>query len=99
LLKLKLFRKNWIRLAILVITILLIPLVAMQFTNEVNWDKIDFVVAGLLLYILGALILFAASKPINKNTKLLVIVSAIIIILLIWMELAVGIFNTPFGSN
>jgi uncharacterized membrane protein len=33
--------------------ILAIPLVAMQFTNEVNWKLSDFVVMGALLSITG----------------------------------------------
>ncbi len=40
------------RLIIIVITLvilLLIPLMAMQFTDEVNWTLSDFVVAGALL--------------------------------------------------
>ena len=30
--------------------ILMVPLVAMQFTNEVVWDETDFIVAGVLLF-------------------------------------------------
>ena len=32
-----------------VVIILLIPLIAMQFTDEVNWNLPDFIVAGVLL--------------------------------------------------
>ena len=36
--------------------LLLLPLVAMQFTNEVNWTFSDFLVAGILLFGTGGLI-------------------------------------------
>ncbi len=36
--------------AVVIALILMIPLVAMQFTNEVNWDLFDFVVMGALLF-------------------------------------------------
>jgi hypothetical protein len=34
---------------VLTVVLLLIPLIAMQFTNEVNWTLFDFVVAGFIL--------------------------------------------------
>ena len=33
-----------------ILLLLLIPLVAMQFTSEVNWTLSDFVVGGMLLF-------------------------------------------------
>ena len=47
--------------------ILLIPLIAMQFTNEVDWTPIDFVVAGVLL--LGTGLIFDLVIRKIKNTK------------------------------
>jgi hypothetical protein len=39
--------------AVVIALILMLPLVAMQFTNEVNWDLFDFVVMGALLFGVG----------------------------------------------
>ena len=47
--------------------LLLIPLVAMQFTNEVNWTLFDFAVAGVLL--LGTGIIFDLVIRKIKNMK------------------------------
>ncbi|MGB4972677.1 MAG: hypothetical protein WBO32_08455, partial [Cyclobacteriaceae bacterium] len=42
--------------------LLLIPLVAMQFTNEVNWTFMDFIVAAILLMGTGLGIDFVLRK-------------------------------------
>ncbi len=42
--------KNIIRLAIGTILLLLIPLLAMQFTDEVRWGLFDFIFMGILLF-------------------------------------------------
>ena len=33
--------------------IITIPLIAMQFTNEVNWSLFDFIIAFILLSVIG----------------------------------------------
>ncbi|SDS54199.1 hypothetical protein SAMN05216503_3394 [Polaribacter sp. KT25b] len=81
------------------VIILLIPLIAMQFTNEVNWKFLDFIVAGILLLVNG-LVWDIAIRKIKKTKHLiLVIIGILVIIALIWTELAVGIFGSPFAGS
>jgi len=79
--------------------LLLIPLIAMQFTDEVNWSPFDFLAMGILL--LGAGLACEVVLRIIKKTEhrsiLLFIILALL--LLIWAELAVGIFGTPFAGS
>ena len=77
--------------------ILLIPLIAMQFTSEVNWDISDFVIAGILLYGTALLIYFISTR--SKKHKTLLIVAVLVLLLLIWMEMAVGIFGSPIAGS
>lgn len=79
--------------------ILLIPLVAMQFTNEVDWKTRDFIIMGVLLYGTGLACEFVLRKV--KSTGYRIVICAIILILLFltWAELAVGIFGTPFAGS
>ena len=71
----------------------------MQFTNEVNWTTVDFIIAGVLL--LGTGIIFNLVIRKIKNTKYQIAISAavLIILILIWAELAVGLFGTPFSGS
>ncbi|WP_064197648.1 MULTISPECIES: hypothetical protein [Emticicia] len=79
--------------------LLLVPLVAMQFTNEVNWTFSDFIVAGVLLFGTGGLIELAMRKINKVGTRVWVILGILIVLFLVWAELAVGIFGTPFAGS
>ena len=72
--------------------ILLIPLIAMQFTAEVNWKIMDFIIMGLLLYCMGSLFILTA-RAINKKYRLFTAAIFVSASLYIWAELAVGVFT------
>ncbi|WP_228235388.1 hypothetical protein [Allomuricauda sp. M10] len=79
--------------------LLLIPLVAMQFTSDVNWSLNDFVVAGILLVGVGFAVDLILRKGRTPNKKLLWISAIIVLFLLIWAELAVGVFGSPLAGS
>ena len=76
--------------------LLLIPLIAMQFTDEVNWTTIDFVIAGGLLFGAGVISEIVLRKINSLNHKVGLLSAILIIVILIWIELAVGIFGSLF---
>jgi ABC-type cobalt transport system substrate-binding protein len=86
-------------IALIAALILLIPLIAMQFTNEVNWAFSDFLVAGGLLFGAGLLVEFVVRKVKQSQYRLLLIMGVIVAFLLLWAELAVGIFGTPLAGS
>ena len=88
-----------IRIFYIVGLLLLIPLIAMQLTNEVNWSFFDFIIMGGMLTITGLLIgrILKQFKP--SENRILLIAIIIIIFLLIWAELGVGIFGTRFAGD
>ena len=91
--------KRLIGILIAVALILLIPLIAMQFTNEVNWELFDFVVMGILLLGTGLVCELVMRTVKNKNYQIGVLAVIIVALFLIWAELAVGIFGTPFAGS
>jgi beta-lactamase regulating signal transducer with metallopeptidase domain len=76
----------------LVMLVLLIPLVVMQFTDEVNWDGMDFLVAAALLTFSALGYQLAAKKLSNVKTRMAVGIVIVAILLIVWIELAVGLF-------
>ncbi|MEZ4829055.1 MAG: hypothetical protein R3C61_22630 [Bacteroidia bacterium] len=93
-------KKNKRLLGILTIVaiILLIPLVAMQFTDEVNWTVFDFVVAGALLLSTGLACELVMRKVAKIEYRIAICLGILIVLFFIWVELAVGIFNNSPGS-
>ncbi|WP_299685569.1 hypothetical protein [uncultured Dokdonia sp.] len=93
--------KNQRRLLILcsVGILLLIPLIAMQFTNEVRWTFTDFMIAGILLLGLGSLIELIILNVQNRNYKVLFYILLLVAFLLLWVELSVGIFDSPLAGR
>ncbi len=77
--------------------ILLLPLIAMQFTDEVVWDLADFVVAGILLIGAGLTFELIARKVGSFAYRAAVGIAVASALLLIWVSLAVGIIGD--GGN
>lgn len=91
--------KRLIGIVITVALLLLVPLIAMQFTNEVNWTLFDFVVAGVLLLGTGFLCELVMRKVPKIKHRIAICVVLLAAVILIWIELAVGIFGTPFAGS
>ena len=71
----------------------------MQFTDEVNWSILDFVIAGTLLFGTGVLCELALRKIKSFKYRLAILTCILLVLLAIWAELAVGIFGTPFAGS
>ena len=92
--------KNILRIALATAVLLLLPLAAMQLTDEVDWSIIDFAVAGAFLF--GAGLLF---ERVARRGGTLVYRAAVALALgtalfLVWSNLAVGIVGNerhPFN--
>jgi uncharacterized membrane protein YgdD (TMEM256/DUF423 family) len=79
--------------------ILMIPLVAMRFTREVNWGPFDFLVAGILLAGIGSLYILLTRKLRTLPQRRVVGGGLLLTLLLVWAELAVGIFGSPIAGS
>jgi len=87
-------KKNIIRIALATAFILLIPLAAMQFSDEVDWNRFDFVVAGALLFGSGLAFELVARKSGDTAYRAAVGVAVATALLLAWINLAVGIIGS-----
>ena len=85
--------------AAVVALILLIPLVAMQFSDEWNWDLFDFIFAGTLL--LGAALVYelVAKKGGTTAYRAAVGVAVATALVLVWVNAAAGIIGDDESFN
>ena len=81
-----------ISIIITIVVLLLIPLIAMQFSNAINWGVLDFIIAATLLFGTGLFINLVKQKVSSKRLQVVIIVFILLALLLIWAELAVGVF-------
>jgi hypothetical protein len=81
------------------ILVLLMPLIAMQFSTNVNWDVFDFIIAGTLLFGTSLLLELVLRKINKKHYRVILFLIIISLLILTWIELAVGIFGTPFAGS
>jgi hypothetical protein len=80
-------------------SLLLIPFIAMQFTDQVDWSFSDFLIMGILLLSTGMLCELVLRKVKKLKHRIVLMVAILASFFLIWAELAVGIFGTPFAGS
>jgi len=88
-----------LQLGSLVLALLCIPLLAMQFSGDVRWSVADFLLAGFLLFFSGLVVLFIQNKVSKRNRRIGLILVVLFLLLVLWAELAVGLFDSPFAGN
>lgn len=81
------------------LALLSIPLLGNLFSKEVNWSGSDFLIAGVLLFTTAFLINLVRNRIKKQNQKVLIVIFILLALALIWLELAVGIFGSPFAGN
>lgn len=76
---------------------LLLPLVAMQFTREVNWTASDFMFAGALIGGLGVGLELTFTKSPSWAYRGGAVLALLATFLMTWVNGAVGIIGEEFG--
>lgn len=84
--------KRLIVILLIVAFLLFIPLIAMQFSDEVKWTLFDFVAAGVLLLSTGLLCELVIRRVNNIGYRIIICAALLTALLLIWLQIAVGIF-------
>ena len=79
--------------------LLLIPFIAMKFTGQVNWSLSDFLVAAFLLLTFGFTFEWLYRKLVSVKFRWTILAALFVVFVLIWAELAVGVFGTPFAGS
>lgn len=90
---------NVTRIAVAVAALLVLPLIAMQLTNSVSWSIFDFAAAGVILMATGLLYELVITRVHTSRTRKILGAALLIVFMLIWLELAVGVVNAPYGGS
>jgi hypothetical protein len=91
-------KKNFSRILLGATLVLLVPLVAMQFSEDVDWKLGDFVIIGTLLVGAGLIFEFLSTR-VNAKNRIFVAAIVVLAVMLIWVELAVGLFGSPIAGS
>ena len=91
--------KRLIGIMTAVTTLLLIPFLAMKFTDEVKWTAVDFITAGVLLFGTGLTCELVMRKVKTVRYRIAICAAILLVLFLIWAELAVGLFGTRFAGS
>lgn len=91
--------KRLIGIIAAVAILLLIPLIGMQFTNEVKWGRFDFIIAGVLLLGAGLMCELVLRLVTRIEYRILICAAILLGLFLVWAELAVGLFGTRFAGS
>lgn len=80
--------------------VLFIPAIEMvDGDGAVNWSWFDFVVAFALLNGLGFSMEYAFRRIKSLAVKTMVLVFILLFFILLWAEMAVGLFNSPLAGD
>jgi len=90
-------KKSIIRIILITIGILLIPLIAMQFSNEVNWSLFDFIAMGVMIFSTGFIYELVIRKHKTTVYRIAFAVGIGGAFLLAWVNGAVGIIGNEAG--
>ena len=91
--------KRVIFILIAVHSLLLIPLIAMQFNTGVDWKILDFLIMSVLLSGTGLLCELVLRKVKSIKGRIIFCSIVLLVFLLVWAELAVGIFGSSFAGS
>jgi hypothetical protein len=89
--------KKWI--VLLPLLLLLLPLIGMLISDEINWSAVDFIIMGVLILSLSFSIKLFLNTTKKLKYRIIGISLILLVFIMIWAELAVGIFNSPIAGN
>lgn len=91
--------KQFVYLILAILGLLLLPLIGDLISSEVHWSLFDYSVMALLLTIMGLIAILVYNRFKNSELKFLYYVVIALIFVLIYIELAVGLFGSPIAGD
>lgn len=90
--------KSFLLIGLIVACVLMLPFLAMQFTNSVEWSFADFVFAGIVLFGTGVAYELISKKANSLEYRAAIGLALFTALFLLWSNLAVGIVGSEDNS-
>jgi len=91
---------NYQKIYLIIFGIILSIILLFNFiSDEFDWDVFDFIVLIIMMIFTAALFEIATRTAKTKKNQKILFILITIIFLLIWAELGVGIFDSPFAGD
>ena len=92
-------KKKFLIRLVTVWSILLLPLVGGHLSTKIQWDLADYIVAAVLLTaaVIGVELILIFN--LSKRQQMVLLIVFFLSFLLLWAELAVGIFGSPLAGS
>lgn len=68
-------------------------------TEEMRWSAFDYLLAIVLLTSVAFLVIYIRRKLTSPRSRIAATIILAILFILVWGELAVGLFGTPWAGN
>ena len=91
--------RTFIKIFGITIVLLLLPFVSSLLNDQIDWDILDYSVMGSMIFTAISLFFYTNRKFKKTKSSYWIEIFILVIFLLLWAELAVGIFNTPFAGS
>ena len=92
--------RNYKKIYLIIFGFLLSIILLLNFiSDEFDWNIFDFIVLIIMMIFTAALFEIATRTAKTKKNQKILFILIIIIFLLIWAELGVGIFDSPFAGD
>tara|TARA_Y100000814_G_scaffold285009_1_gene252495 strand:+ start:254 stop:535 length:282 start_codon:yes stop_codon:yes gene_type:complete len=92
--------RNYQKIYLIIFGFLLSIILLLNFiSDEFDWNIFDFIVLIIMMIFTAALFEIATRTAKTKKNQKILFILITIIFLLIWAELGVGIFDSPFAGD
>ena len=80
------------------ISVLLVVFFASLLSAQVTWSIFDFLIGGALIFAFASVEIFLWKKQ-HSQYRLFVVLFVLLVFLILWAEMAVGLFDSPLAGS
>ena len=83
---------------LITVAVLLVVFLASLLSDQVTWSIYDFLIGGGLIFVFATIETILWNKLKSKH-RLFVVLFVLLVFLILWAEMAVGLFDSPLAGS